>query len=478
MRRAKDNQGVPKRYYHPEQKQCPCCGQELQRAYPWWRKYIVFLSGRELVISLAYRCRNRRCRDARRGRMHTSRAAERLTLRGSSFALELIAQIGYWRFWQRWTVAQIHERLSQERQLPISERAVLYLIGVFLVLMRCTYQLRWAEYAAEFRRHGLFLAIDALKPEKGNRALYVVRELKHGLVVHHVSLLNTDQRMLAKHLLQPVKALDYRIRGLVSDDERPLRLAIAQVWPSMPHQTCQVHCLRDAAQPIIDADRAFKTSLKKAFRAAFYAAGRALAQLAVDDPYAAVLLSYADLIRSTLTEDGKPPFALGGLRVFEDLTRLDASLRRSREKGGMRAWSSCSPWCNAANRSARAIANSSANAAGWLNWNGGSTQRTAQDNHARALGRSNNASKSFWRSWSSTRELIPRTRPSLRTSRTPLSNAGPDCLRAMPGRNATVRTMNSNRSSDDCARGSDKFMDTKRCMSSCHAMANGPSIWT
>jgi hypothetical protein len=76
----------------------------LQRAYPWWRKYIVFLSGRELVISLAYRCRNHQCREARRGRMHTSHTAARLTLRGSSFALEVIAQIGYWRFWQRWTL--------------------------------------------------------------------------------------------------------------------------------------------------------------------------------------------------------------------------------------------------------------------------------------------------------------------------------------------------------------------------------------
>ena len=314
---------------------------------------MVFLRGRELVISVAYRCRNRRCRDARRGRIHTSRAAERLTVRGSSFALEVIVQIGYWRFWKRWTVAQIHEVLSQERCVPIAEREVLYLIGVFLVLSRCTYHLRWIEHATEFRRQGLFLAINALKPEKGNRALYVVRELKHGLVVHHVSLLNTDQRVLENRLLQPLKGLDYRIRGLVSDDEKALRLAIAHVLPAVPHQTCQVHCLRDAALPIVNADRTFKTALKKAIRAPFYAAARVLEALAADDPCATVLQSYADLIRSTLTEDSKPPFALGGLRVFEDLARLDASLRRSREKGGIRCSRSYSRWCSVANRSAR-----------------------------------------------------------------------------------------------------------------------------
>src|SRR5713101_30912 len=466
MRRAKNNQCVSKRYYHPEQTTCPCCGQALKRAYPWWRKYMVFLRGRELVISVAYRCRNRRCRDARRGRIHTSRAAERLTVRGSSFALEVIVQIGYWRFWKRWTVAQIHEVLSQERCVPIAEREVLYLIGVFLVLSRCTYHLRWIEHATEFRRQGLFLAINALKPEKGNRALYVVRELKHGLVVHHVSLLNTDQRMLEKHLLQPIRALDYRIRGLVSDDEKALRLAIAHVVPAVPHQTCQVHCLRDAALPIVNADRTFKTALKKAIRAPFYAAARVLEALAADDPCATVLQSYADLIRSTLTEDSKPPFALGGLRVFEDLARLDASLRRSREKGGIRCSRSYSRWCSVANRSARAIGNSSANAVGCSNWNVVSTHPKARGNHARPAVTFNSASQSFWRSWRSTRKITLRMQRSLRTSLRPSSNAGPDSLLAMPGLSAIAPTTNWKHSLDDYARANGKFTDAKRCMSS------------
>ena len=142
MRRAKENQQVPRRYYRPERMQCPRCGHVLKRAYPWWRKYVVFLHGRELVNSIAYRCTNPTCREARQGRVHTSLLADRLTLRGSSFAVEVIAQIGYWRFWQRWTVAQIHRVLTEERQLPISKREVLYLVGVFLVLLRCTYPLR------------------------------------------------------------------------------------------------------------------------------------------------------------------------------------------------------------------------------------------------------------------------------------------------------------------------------------------------
>ena len=140
MRRAKDNRQVPKRYYRPEPTTCPRCGQTLKRCYPLWRKYIVFLDGRYLVVSMGYSCQNPKC--AGPDRVYESQAARRLTVRGSSFALEVIAQIGYWRFWRRWTVAQIHELLSQAHHLPISEREVLYLIEVFLVLLCCTYPLR------------------------------------------------------------------------------------------------------------------------------------------------------------------------------------------------------------------------------------------------------------------------------------------------------------------------------------------------
>jgi hypothetical protein len=103
--------------------------------------------------------------------MHTASAADRVPLRGSSFALEVIVQMGYGRFWNRWTVAPIHTVLTAERHLPISEREGRYGIGGFLGLLRCPYPVRGADRAPDFRRHGVFLSIAALKPEQGNRAL-------------------------------------------------------------------------------------------------------------------------------------------------------------------------------------------------------------------------------------------------------------------------------------------------------------------
>ena len=476
MRRTKDNRDVPKLYYRPAERICPRCTKVLKRCYPLWRKYIVFLSGRSLVISMGYRCPNPNC--AWHERVYASHTANRLTLRGSSFGLEVIVQIGYWRFWKRWTITQMHETLTRERGLPISEREVLYLVGVFLVLLRCTYHLRLAEHDRYFQQHGLFLAMDARKPEKGNRALYVVRDLKFGLVLHQVSLFSADQPTLEKRLLEPVEALGYRLRGVVSDDEKALRLALAHRWPSVSHQTCQVHCLRDAATPIVAADQAFKKAVKKAIRAPLYAVCRSLNQLAPNDPCHPVLSTYTDLIRHTLTEGSKPPFDLGGLRVFQDLARIEASLQRNQKKGGIRSWSNCWRWCNAVEPLPRAIGNSSVNIVGWWSWNDGLTHRRSQVNPVPHVAASRNKSRNFWRSWQNMPNSIPKMPPSFSTSARLSANAGRGCSRATPGLSATAPIMKWKRSLGAYALGNDKFRDASQYMSSSFATASGPSTLT
>jgi len=95
VRRAKDKRHVPKRYYRPEQVSCPQCGQVVKRCYAVGRKDIIFLSGRYFVVSLGY---GAQIACAWRNRVYVSQEARRLTVRGSSFALEVIVQIGYWRF--------------------------------------------------------------------------------------------------------------------------------------------------------------------------------------------------------------------------------------------------------------------------------------------------------------------------------------------------------------------------------------------
>jgi hypothetical protein len=100
--------------------------------------------------------------------------------------------------------------------------------------------------------------------------------------------------------------------------------------PEVPHQLCHFHYLREAAKPLVEADRHAKKELKKRIR------GIRPLECAVEDradPLAALVRGYAVAVRSALTDDGVPPLDAPGLRLQERLSHIQDSLQRVEEKG-------------------------------------------------------------------------------------------------------------------------------------------------
>lgn len=329
---------LPRRYYRPTQRLCPECGAFLKRHHILWRKSLVLLTGETYVSSWGYRCPNPDCPAPET--TYRSTEAEQLYLGRRQFGRDLIVQIGYWRFWHHRTVTEIHEQLHDDLGLPISERQVLKLLGDFLALLRAaqpakidTLRLHLAD------RGGLFVSIDGMQPETGNLCLYVVRDPQLGLTLLAESLEESTAPTLQKKLLEPLKTLarklDLPILGVVSDAQESIRQAVEAALPGVPHHCCHFHCLRDAGNPIFQADRKLKTALKKDIRGTLARLEPAINNLSPDDPFRPILLSYADAIHSTLSEGGVAPFELGGVHVFDDLADLAASLLRCQEKRGI-----------------------------------------------------------------------------------------------------------------------------------------------
>ena len=101
--------------------------------------------------------------------------------------------------------------------------------------------------------------------------------------------------------------------------------------PGVPHQLCQFHYLREAAQPIFEADRHAEKELKKRVR------GVRPTERAVegrDDPEAEAVRGYCAAVRSAITDDGRPPLAASGLKLADRLGAVAASLDRAAAKGG------------------------------------------------------------------------------------------------------------------------------------------------
>jgi len=346
MRTAKDNTALPKRYYRPPMRRCPHCHWKLERWCTLWSKYLVTLDGRFHVFSQGYRCSNPACPCPEA--IYRSAEAEALSLPECSFGVDVMVEVGYQRFWMRRTVLEIHTSLKEH--IPISERQVLNLLVNFLALLRAAQPAKVTSLLPQWKElGGLILSIDAMQPEKGNHALYVVRETQLDVTLAAEILKVGDHKTIEAKLIEPIKRLGIPIRGVVSDAQESIQIAVEQALPGVPYQNCQYHCMREAGRPTFLADRAMKTDLKKKLRGRLATVRRAIGRLPDSDPYRLVLLKYARYIRFTLLEGGTLPFDLGGLRMFQDLAAIEASLRRAREKGGIgcstdlsRSWPSVS----------------------------------------------------------------------------------------------------------------------------------------
>lgn len=335
MQDINERNTVPKRSYRPQRRLCPVCHRVLKRSHILWRKRVIFLTGPVDVTSWAYCCPDPTCAGARE--IHFSAEAETRHLKHRRFGRDVIVQVGYRRFWLHQTMYELHDWLTQHLSLPVCERQVLNLIGDFLALLRAAQPDKVRAHLKALKR--LVIGLDGMQPEKGNSSLYIVRELQLGLTLLAENLDNGQDTTIRDRLLEPLKALAEELglawHGVVSDAQESIRTAVVKSLPGVPHQCCQSHCLREAGDLTFQADRSMKKRLKATLlRGRIKRAQKQIERLPDDDPYRPVLTDYADATQVTLLEAGVAPFELGGVRVFDDLTDLAASLARCQEKGG------------------------------------------------------------------------------------------------------------------------------------------------
>lgn len=314
---------------HCLQTTCASCGQPMRYAYDNWRS-VSLLGGRVVRLRLKIRrCQQADC--ARYKRPYRPEAEGQWALPEHEFGLEVIALVGRLRYREHRSVPEIHQAL-RDRQVEISERTVTHLLARYdeLVAVSLLDNRRLQQVLA--RQTRVILAVDGLQPDVGHEVLWVVRDCLSGEVLLARSLLSATTADLAALLGAVQTGLPRQVvmTGIISDGQRSLRKAIAQVWPRVPHQLCQFHYLREAALPIYEADRHAKKELKKRVR------GVRPLERAVEgqpDVVAQVVHDYCGAVRSALTDDGRPPLAASGLKLHERLTAIAQSLERVAKKG-------------------------------------------------------------------------------------------------------------------------------------------------
>jgi len=244
------------------------------------------------------------------------------------FGLDIIARIGTLRYRHHRSVPEIHQAL-REQQVAIAPRTVTDLLARYdeLVALHLADQTHLKQRLTD--QGHVILAIDGLQPYKDQDVLWVLRDCLSGDVLLARSLDSAREADLSDLLREVKQALPVPIHAVVSDAQRPIRLAVQQVLPDVPHQLCQFHYLKEVAKPITEADHHAKTQLKKYVRG-IRPIERALE--ARDDPDAAVSRAYCVAVRSALSDTGQPPLQAPGLTLHERLSAIHASLNRVGEK--------------------------------------------------------------------------------------------------------------------------------------------------
>lgn len=305
---------------------CAECGGPLIQAYHRTR-ILVTLSGTVRLLLKVRTCRNTDCGRAKKAVRPCGEG--RHALPHHEFGLDVIAQIGNWRYREHTSVPEMHRRL-RDAGVPICERTVTHLLDRYdeLVALSMLDPARLRTLTAEHQQ--IYLALDGIQPDVGHEVLWVLRDCLSGEVLLARSLLSATEADLAALLREVMEAVPVPVGAVISDGQQSIRKAVASALPGVPHQLCQFHYLREAATPVFEADRHAKKEIKKRVR------GIRPIERAVEgqhDEEAEVVRSYAVAVRSAVTDDGQAPLDTPGLRLHARLSQVADSLQRVEEKG-------------------------------------------------------------------------------------------------------------------------------------------------
>lgn len=321
MKKVRSHLGSKQLDLYPQDRMCPECENPLAERYRQSR-YIVTLCGMIRLNKHVLACLTPAC--GQNGLIKRPEAEGAWALPRYTFGLDVVAHIGALRYRGHKTIEQIATALA-EQGVSISLKEVQLLSEVFLALVETVIK-NDPQVVQQLRAQGgIVLAADGIQPEKGNETLWLFRDVLSGRVLVARNLLSSGSAELAP-LVAEVKELGVPIRGVISDKQASICLALEKELPNVPHQLCQYHYLRDLAQPVCEADRKLKKQLKQKVRG-LRDVERQVAHKQDDE--ARITRGYCTALREVLRDDGKYPLEPAGLTLYDKLTQIAASLGRT-----------------------------------------------------------------------------------------------------------------------------------------------------
>src|SRR2546421_5288912 len=333
MRHSRSYPNMIRRWYRPVERECLECHRTLREAVAVSRRTVITLQGVIKLNHAGYRCPDPQC--SGHHRTYRSVEADALALPHFTYGLDIVLLVGQLRLRDHQTVDEIHQEVLKRLEplgVKIARREILYLFEAYCTLLRASSEAKDdREWLAQVKKNGgIIVSVDGIQPEKGNETVYLVRDALTGRVLAAENVTSSETAVM-KALLASVVALGVKVLGTITDAQESELKAVEELWPQVPHQVCQFHALRDAAQPAFEADKKVKTAMRKALQPKVRALRK---QLKRDIPQGSadeakqlcVLDEYATGVLAALNRDGIAPLDFATVHSAEDLDEVEASL--------------------------------------------------------------------------------------------------------------------------------------------------------
>ncbi len=160
---------------------CLLCGKSLC-VIRHRERYIETFDGVFFVLSKDRGCTNKECKNYH---VHQRPVEEdKLALKGREFGLDIVIFIGENYIQNSMSIPKIHKELTENRGISISEKTVGNLLKVYLAMCYCA-DMETDELSERLKNQGrVILSIDGVQFDSTSPALYVIRDVISGEILH------------------------------------------------------------------------------------------------------------------------------------------------------------------------------------------------------------------------------------------------------------------------------------------------------
>jgi glycosyltransferase involved in cell wall biosynthesis len=239
-------------------KQCPVCKNIVIHKYPTAGKLVHTLSGDIYQVVELYQCSNRDCP------LHKNvfNPAPRFDYSNRSYGEDVIQWISGEMFLRKQSIIQIHNRITNEKNIDISLATIYNIANDIQVVKR--YRIDETTLEIIKKQGYILLGLDGKDPDGGYDQFWNFKDLISNRILHteYVSSINFES---LHEIIERITALyNVPIIGWVSDKQGLIRKCHDEFYSDIPHAYCHYHFLANVFSYLSALDSYIFMKLKTA----------------------------------------------------------------------------------------------------------------------------------------------------------------------------------------------------------------------